>query len=556
MSADLKEEGYTAKQSGEILNQIKKYNPKLAETLENLDCEQAQQRLAFSNLIKKASAPNASSADKNAVRAAGAKLQELGEKINATIDDALRSCGYPEVDIQASYAADQYESDLSLESDISLKNYTPTNTPSTGKIDAILPDVLNRLLSLAPSAWLNAERQKPYRLDKSYLSEPLSIVSGARVESVLSPVHRFAQALLVSQDFLSEREDYDFHAGALLVPQTTQLGASFEILTTQVCGNVDERIASLSTGPSSNVDSTIYELLVSAACQKYGRQVEMLRPGQTKTPDIRVIDEAMPMPTVVECKRRQFLIEYEKAEERQVRAMYHATSTVLRSHGIFGVVEVEFVLEVAAIPIGEFASSVVRQARYGLERAEAVYPWGKVKFSTIPSRLEFGTTKLYSPVYLDTVFGWNGDVPEFDGIVCQSMDNKTLITSRAVEPIALKWRSRSPDAQNKKQRAINALLSDAASQVPAGEIGIFYICYQEGASEDMADGRSVRLKSEVRDWYHRRGISIPAFFVNRLYPRALGHGAPDLIENVIQMKSYGVHPSIFDLFPTCIFTNG
>jgi hypothetical protein len=93
-------------------------------------------------------------------------------------------------------------------------------------------------------------------------------VNGTRIESALSPVHRFAHALLVSQDYLDGREDYDFHAGSLLVPQTAQLGTSLEIFTTQVAGDVSGRIASLSTGPSSNVDSTIYELLVGAACQQ------------------------------------------------------------------------------------------------------------------------------------------------------------------------------------------------------------------------------------------------------------------------------------------------
>ena len=264
----------------------------------------------------------------------------------------------------------------------------------------------------------------------------------------------------------------------------------------------------------------------------------------------------MPMPTVVECKRRQFLIEYEKAEERQVRAMFHAASDALRDQGTFGIVEVEFTVEVAAVAIGEFVSILSRQARYGMERTEAVYPWGKVRFFALPKRVEFAATRLYSPIYLDTVFGWNGDVPEFDGIVCQSLANKTLTASQAVEPVALKWRSRSPDAQRKKQRAISALLSDAVAQVPAGEIGIIYICYQEGASEDIADGKSERLQTEVRDWYHRGGISIPAFFVNRLYARPLGNGVPDLIENVVQMKDRGVHPSIFDLFPSCIFTTG
>jgi hypothetical protein len=64
-----------------------------------------------------------------------------------------------------------------------------------------------------------------------------------------------------------------------------------------------------------------------------------------------------------------------------------------------------------------------------MERTEAIYAWGKVKFLSLPRQVAFATTRLYSPSYLNVVFSWNGDVPEFDGIVCQSLRSSSLTTS-------------------------------------------------------------------------------------------------------------------------------
>lgn len=98
------------------------------------------------------------------------------------------------------------------------------------------------------------------------------------------------------------------------------------------------------------------------------------------------------------------------------------------------------------------------------------------------------------------------------------------------------------------------MLGEAIDQIPAGEMGIIYLCYQEGSSADIADERSQRIQRELADWYHRPGIWIPAIFINRLYARVLGEGNPDLIENVMLLKPSIDHPSIFGSFPSQVFT--
>ena len=115
-------------------------------------------------------------------------------------------------------------------------------------------------------------------------------------------------------------------------------------------------------------------------------------------------------------------------------------------------------------------------------------------------------------------------------------------------------RSSQQFATKKNTRAVAAMLRDAVGQIPAGERGIIYACFQEGAAAGIADERAERIKQETANWYHRWGISVPASFISRFFLRASGDGRPDLIVNSLTLNGRSVHTSIVDLFPDCIFT--
>ncbi|MDR4468334.1 MAG: hypothetical protein MRJ68_08550 [Nitrospira sp.] len=527
----------------------------LPPDIKKLHQEISEKRLAFSALIKKAYAPNALSTDKYAAQAASNELISLDERIRALIDDHLMAAGLTQEQLDELDEEFQAELNTTIEQDLSIGNYTPaTVTPTTEPLEKALPMALEKLLSIVSPRWLDEERKKSYRLEGDHITKPFSLISGMRSESVQRPIHRFAQGLLVSQDYIEGREDYDFYAGALLAPQTAQLGTVLDVLTDQVQGDVRQRIASLSTGESDLVDSTIFELLVAAACSLNGRKIEMLSHDQQKTPDIRVTDHVMPMPTVIECKRRRFVSEYERSEEARLKAIFQTMVHVFRRKGAYGIIEVEFLVEITAVPIDDFVSACSRIALYGLEGVAAKFEWGSVKFFPLAKKIDLEPTRLYSPSYLKTVFNWSGDVSEFDGLVCESLPRGGLTTNMALEPVSIKWRSRSTTALSKKQRAIGALFGDAIGQIPDGELGIIYLCYQEGSTADIANQRTQRIQQEFSRWGHRGAVSIPGVFVNRLYARVLGEGNPDLIENVILMKPSDCHPSIFELFPAEVFT--
>ena len=73
--------------------------------------------------------------------------------------------------------------------------------------------------------------------------------------------------------------------------------------------------------PGVETDSRIFELLVAAAFARMGHDVAFIEESaQKKTPDLRLYDT--PVPTVIECKRKQPLNDYEKREFSVMREVF------------------------------------------------------------------------------------------------------------------------------------------------------------------------------------------------------------------------------------------
>lgn len=92
-------------------------------------------------------------------------------------------------------------------------------------------------------------------------------------------------------------------------------------------------------------------------------------------------------------------------------------------------------------------------------------------------------------------------------------------------------------------------------QIPPGEVGVVYVCFQEADREPVADDRTRFLERELREWTHEWQIRVPATIMTRIIPRALGHGNPDLVETGLQFYSATMgSPTWFADFPSRGFT--
>jgi len=316
-------------------------------------------------------------------------------------------------------------------------------------------------------------------------------------------------------------------------------------------GNVTERIRKLYRGPSTEVESCIYELVVAASCMEGGRDIQFLdTSGSGEKPDFRVLD-LIGIPTVIECKMRRPLTDYQIAEERRIQELFTSAANECLSKSIFGVFDVDFTVELDKVDTVKFAEALRRQP---LATGQVTYDWGTVKLQELPFETGFKAMGLYTPACLKQVFDWNSDLPDFDGIMCRvdAVDNFVIGSVR--RPLALRWKSTSEIARLHKARTVLTLLNEALDQIPTGEMAIIYLAIWEGSRAEIADDRFQNINAEIEGATHRRGISVPLILVNRLFSRVLNMGQPDLIENVLQFLAGYADPIFIDAFPSPVYT--
>lgn len=420
----------------------------------------------------------------------------------------------------------------------------------TGRVDDHISATYEVLKSVAPADWLRTEWDHGHRLADRFRSTPLSLIRGSRIESEVRPIHRYAQLLGVVDDFRQNRADYDFFAGATLVPQAVALALKIDHLR-EIQGDINDRLSALWRLPTDTVESTIYELVVGATCVERGRELESLPAGQAKTPDFRVHDYSFP--AVIECKRKQAFSDSDIAEERTMRSLFLTLREEVLKHGMIG--RFDLILRVEDPPIRDIIDAARRQRFAAYPRTATEYPWGTIGWTELPRRVAFPATRLYSPIMLKHVFGWNTDIPVADGIICQVEDPGALELDEVRAPLALTWSNDSPALLRRRARTIAALYGAAFKQIPAGELGIVYASYQEGDRPAIADDRMAFMEKQLEEWTHRWEIRVPISIVTRLIPRPLAHGAPDLVETGMRIVSghYG-DPSWFADFPTAVYT--
>lgn len=422
----------------------------------------------------------------------------------------------------------------------------------TGWLEGEVQKALELLVPKLDHSWLDAQGKRGYRLEPDFLNEPLAFIRGVRMKSERRAVHRFAQHVLVARDFLNQEATYDWFAGALMVPQTAALGMKFRSLS-EVSGDVGDRISALWRLPSDQTDSTIYELLVAASCAEAGRRAEFLRAGQVKTPDLRIHD--YPFPLVVECKRKRQLTDVDVADNRVFDTLYRLLRPACLSRGMTGVVTLRLTVASETLPLADVTEAATRQRLVPNPHHAIQYEWGAISWIPKPRRIPVPPTRLYSPLFLNVVFGWEMDLPVHDGIICQVRSPRSVLVDEARDPLALVWSNENSTVIVRNARAATALFASGIRQIPPGEVGLVYVCFQESDRESVADDRTEFLQRQLHNWTHEWQIRVPATVMTRIIPRPLGHGAPDLVETGLQFYSAVTgSPKWFGDFPSKVFT--
>jgi hypothetical protein len=138
-------------------------------------------------------------------------------------------------------------------------------------------------------------------------------------------------------------------------------------------------------------------------------------------------------------------------------------------------------IEAEKVPIGEVVASLIRQRLVAHPERYVAYSWGSVSYEELPRRLILpAKTRAYSPNLLSFAFGWNSDLPEWDGLICRVGCPGEAWTDMVDQPIALLWSNESQQARKKRSWSPIDAFGHATSQIPPGEFGIIYVAYQEG----------------------------------------------------------------------------
>ena len=480
------------------------------------------------------------------------ELQVLGTAYGRELIAVQTAFGFSESELQ------QYEK---LELDAVLNDreerYSRQDIESmypTATLDESAPAALEKLLPRVDPDWLDREGRTNYRLDDSFLNRPLHIVCGTRVGvgTLGDRPQRFARMLLLCRDHVNKRDELDFFEAALAVPEIVMLADSLSqidelgpVATTQL-----ERLPELDDPKAA---STMHELLVGSACVRRGKSLKMLSDaGSNKVPDFKVIDPGAP--TSIECKRRLGLSDYELAEARHIEELYSGIRELLVTRGLHFSIEATFLKEVFVVSQATFRTdveSLVASENRGLDITPTA--WGHLRHEVLPFTLDLPWTRLYSPDFLERVFNWPVLQNAWDGLLCEVEPLFRVCVRSAKNPRCLKWVSLNDKAILKKSRGITSLWGRATKQIPAGEMGIIYIAYPEGARESLADARTQHIIKTSKQWQARWSVKIPMTVVDRLYSRSLGIGLPDLIESSLLFILDG-DETWLSMFPANVFT--
>lgn len=424
--------------------------------------------------------------------------------------------------------------------------------PSDYDIDALITHAINAVQAELDPEWLLAESQKDYRLHGQYLNSPLVLVGHFRVDMNTEPnaPNRLARSLFLCKDYVDRRDDLDFWRLPIATAEIMGLSRFLDKYS-NMGATARHKFDRLSLMDDQLGASTIYELIVGSEAIRHGLSVEMLEESKvTKTPEYRI--NSLGVPAVIECKRRQ-VCDYVVSEARHASRLFDVLLPALKSRYAISI-DVDFVMDIKEISEEVFCAAILSLIEKQSFQDIVDLGWAQVSLHELPSQIRIPRTRLYSPIFLKEVFDWEFDNQQWDGLVCMVTPPSSIIVEKADIPICMKWRCSNAEAEKKRNRGVANLLSDAIKQVPDGELGIIYISYEEYARDDIADQRTQRILSELNVWkFDRWNTSVPLVIVNRLHPRVLEHGQPDLIDSALYLAAGHVERAFIGNFPLRIF---
>lgn len=424
------------------------------------------------------------------------------------------------------------------------------NTPPAADFDEAMREATSRLIAMVDADLVKSALER-VRLGDEYLATPLEIIGTKRVlRDVPDSLPRLYRALACCLDYLNNRDTLDFWSLPMLAAEVTALGLSLDHIP-RLGPVAIQKFNALEQMVGDDAASVIFELLVGIAFRRANFHVGMLEPSKSDpTPDFGF--DFHGIPAFIECKRRRADL-FLHQESKHARELFDALYSALSAAGHHVKVEAEFSQPIETVDFQESLRTVLSIAPSAFTRTVVESSYGAVSVEILPYDSTFKRTRLYSPDFLNSVFGYDPDAGEWDGLICRVDRPDVVLVKKATNPICLAWRSCAPVLLAKKARGLQGTVASAISQVLPGSIAFIYVAYEETARGSVADQRTDRIIDEMERFTHKWGVFVPLVNISRIYARPLNAGIPDMIENVLHGWSEGE-----DLgdgrFPSLIYT--
>lgn len=134
--------------------------------------------------------------------------------------------------------------------------------------------------------------------------------------------------------------------------------------------------------------------------------------------------------------------------------------------GLVGELTIDFTQELKRLSASGIAERIREVTNSLSPRVDEEAEWGTIHLKPVEVSQEFERTRLYSPEFLEKVFGTDLELDEFDGICVVAANDSSPEVDRAELPLLLKWTSDSPAAQQSKMQTIKNLWIEALTKYP------------------------------------------------------------------------------------------
>ena len=520
----------------------------LVAAVKRLEILRAEAKAAVNELIK---------SEKQAARAGWPEgLAEISKAALAQADAKHRTVSaqiarieeYVEKNYGISLAKLDATSKTRYQSRFWKEELSPQEVESTGFMEDSLDRGLDTLISKFPRSWVKAQRKKCLEELLRRNTMPFILIGGARHQGIAG-AHPLAYYLFLSELFVAKQPQMEIYDAAFGVPLIAALCDRLSGIA-QVKGG-DKKLLDLFRSPAPEFERRVYELLIAGRAVEKGRQVEFVKPSLETAPDLRIHD--FDMPVTLECK---FQRRWSKTEEIEIEVLQRIFATLANRFGgkMCALVDLTINKRICDVGAQEITEDVVKQMESLGPFTERQCGWGMFKVNALPPEIEWQTaTRLYSPNFLKQVFDWEAETATWDGICAWIKDENNIIAQRVHLPLGMRWRLFHPADEAAKARDVMRHLQEAADQIPVGEAGCLYVGFEDSHRSALADLRTKRIIERLPKFYHRkRGAQIQYLLVDRLYPRCLGDGMPDLVESCIPASLEEDHVWS-DLMPTLVF---